>query len=120
MEVVTPRPQLTIRIQENKHNPVGRGNHTKTRDVPGTRGQPIVHPTPPEGTERNKETKTIEFHSIGKKHRIPIIPTRQMTMLGGDYEKDGELTIRCTEQGACRPMPSDHHSHMSCVHLMMT
>ncbi|TXG51764.1 hypothetical protein EZV62_024288 [Acer yangbiense] len=39
---------------------------------------------------------------------------------GGDYEKDGELTIRCAEQGACRPMPSDHHSHMSCVHLMMT
>ena len=57
MEVVTPRPQLTIRIRENKHNPVGRGNHTKTRDVPGTRGQPIVHPTPPEGTERIKKRK---------------------------------------------------------------
>jgi hypothetical protein len=77
MEVVTPRPQLTIRIQENKHNPVGHGNHTKMRDVPGTRGQPIVHPTPLR-EPANREMKTIEFHSIGKKHRIPILPARQI------------------------------------------
>jgi len=41
-------------------------------------------------------------------------------MLGEGYEKDGELTIRCAEQGACRPIPSNHHSHMSCVRLMTT
>ena len=52
MEVVTPRPQLTIRIRENKHNPMGHGNHAKNARCTWNTRSAYRPPNTPKGTGR--------------------------------------------------------------------
>lgn len=63
---------------------MGHNGQVSMHSTRGEHGARLASTPHPEGHKADGDTKTIEFLSVGKQHRIPLAPASQELRLGQD------------------------------------